>query len=79
MAVTVTEQHIDENFATRCREIVHPDAHSLSVTTEGQLYLFDHAPRDISPGDTAESRAPSSPGHTVAIYAPGRWVKAVRS
>lgn len=72
MAVTVTETETDASFIEKRTNKRHPSARSFSVDAEGRLFLFDHAPHSAS-----ESRA--SLGHTVAIYAPGRWVKAVRS
>lgn len=63
MSVTVTETHTEHD----------PFSEKLTDTVHadgrgisvgnGNLYVFD--------GDPG--------GHTVAVYAPGRWVKAVRS
>lgn len=75
MSVTVTAVNpTDESYRETHEDVVHDDGRSLSATPEGQLYVFDHAPKEV-----AESREVSTLGHTVAVYAPGRWVKAVRA
>jgi hypothetical protein len=75
MSVIVTAHApTDESFLEKYTDITHDEGRSVSVSPEGQLFVFDYAPETLK-----DSGAASSLAHTVAIYAPGRWVRAVRS
>lgn len=74
MSVTVTWNETTDSFTPTRKTTTHKEAHSFAVGGEdGVLHLFDYSPETL-----AESAKLSTLAHTVAVYAKGEWVKAVR-